>query len=160
MQGNCGPNWNYDTSYTTQATQQGQMPNQQIFTNPVQQQNWFGNQQNMNTGQSNVQQQRFVIPGRLVNDISEVQIGEIPMDGSFNVFPLRDLSGIYLKFWDNDGQFKTRRYILADDQTQNVESQNQMDDIMSKITSMEKMVKTILKQSYKNNQKGGNDNAK
>lgn len=146
------PNWNYDATYATQPT-----PQQQQSSWPS------GNQQSVNFTQQNAQQQRFVLPGHLVNDISEVQINEVPMDGSYNVFPLRDLSAIYLKFWDNDGQFKTRRYILVDDsQSQNVTNQNQtqMDEVMSKITSLESMVKKILRKSYKNESKGGNSDAK
>lgn len=150
-------NWNYDMTYPTQTTQQSPTNTQQPFSHiATPQQNWFGNQQS-------AQQQRFVLPGHLVNDISEVQINEVPMDGSYNVFPLRDLSAIYLKFWDNDGQFKTRRYILVNDsQPQNVENPNQtqMDEVMSKITSLESMVKKILRKSYKNESKGGNNDAK
>lgn len=146
-------NWNYDMAYPTQST------NQQAS-----QQNWFGNpSQAVNFTQPNTQQQRYVLPGRLVNDISEVQINEVPMDGSCNVFPLRDLSEVYLKFWGNDGQFITRRYTLVNDnQSQNVENaaQSQMDEVMSKITSLESMVRKILRKSYKNESKGGNNDAK
>ncbi len=157
-------NWNYDMSYPTQGSQQNQVNTQQPFSHTAtQQQNWLNNQQSVGFTQPSTQQQRFVLPGHLVNDISEVQINEVPMDGSYNVFPLRDLSAIYLKFWDNDGRFKTRRYVLVDDtQSQNVENQNQtqMDEVMSKITSLESMVKKILRKSYKNESKGGNNDAK
>lgn len=156
-------NWNYDMTYSTQGPQQSQISTQQPFSHNNMQQNWLGNQQPVSFTQPNPQQQRFVLPGRLINDISEVQINEVPMDGSYNVFPIRDLSAVYLKFWDNDGQFKTRRYVLVDDSlSQNVENvgQTQMDEVMSKITSLESMVKKILRKSYKNESKGGNSDAK
>lgn len=149
---NMGPNWNYDWSGNTQPSQP----------------NWTGNNNPVNFTQQPVTipsttAQRFVLPGRLVNDISEVQINEVPMDGSINVFPLRDLSHVYLKFWDNNGKFITTHYALVDDQAQQNAvgpSSSQMDELMAKITAMEKMVKTMVKRSYKNNSKGGDNNDK
>ena len=156
---NNGPgwNWNYDGIQTTAPSQQNWINNGQ----QVAAQQMYPNTPPVASTQPSTPQ-RFVLPGRLVNDISEVQINEIPMDGSRNVFPLSDLSKVYLKFWDNDGQFKTKTYILVDDESQNVSNQNQtqMDEVMSKITSLESMVRKILKQSYRKPQKGGNDNAK
>lgn len=62
-------------------------------------------------------QPRPSIPGRVVNNISEVAASEVPMDGSSSIFPLSNGSRIYSKTWNSDGTIKTLSYVLEEEQS-------------------------------------------
>lgn len=49
--------------------------------------------------------------GRYVTDISEVVPKEVPMDGSRMFFPMKDESGIYMKYWDSGGTLREKRFV-------------------------------------------------
>lgn len=57
-------------------------------------------------------QQEFVagISGRQVQNISEINANEVPMNGSMAYFPKNDMSEIYVKGWNADGTIKTIVY--------------------------------------------------
>lgn len=48
--------------------------------------------------------------GRSVDNIESVVASEIPMDGTFAVFPKKDLSEVYVKYWTNEGKIATVRF--------------------------------------------------
>lgn len=61
-----------------------------------------------------MQQQVFApakLPGRVVNDVSEIVANEVPMDGSVSLFPSKDYSVIYAKQWKADGNIQTVKYV-------------------------------------------------
>lgn len=64
-------------------------------------------------GYSSVPQpQRSSIPGRTVQNESEIKPNEVSMDGSVSLFPTTDLSCIYAKQWTANGTIVTAKYIL------------------------------------------------
>ena len=48
--------------------------------------------------------------GRSVDNIESVVASEVPMDGTFAVFPRKDLSEVYVKYWTNEGKIATVRF--------------------------------------------------
>lgn len=50
--------------------------------------------------------------GRFVNDIREVRLNEVPMDGSLAFFPTQDLNSIFVKAWNSSGNLITVRYVV------------------------------------------------
>lgn len=54
---------------------------------------------------------RPMLIGKVVNKIEEVTPNDIPMDGSFGMFPLQDRSMIFLKRWNSDGTITTEKFI-------------------------------------------------
>lgn len=100
-----GYNWNNPT-YQMGGNQQ--MPQQYQSQYPM----------NMQMANQNVQQgitrpQIFYIPGRSVNDSSEVQPYEVPMDSPMSLFPKNDRSEIYVKYWGEKG-IETDVYVKVD----------------------------------------------
>lgn len=51
------------------------------------------------------------LTGRIVQREEEITPSEVRMDGSIGVFPSADLSGIYVKYWDQNADFHTVRYV-------------------------------------------------
>lgn len=104
------------------------------------------------------------IPGRLVNNLSEVAPNEVPMDGSVSIFPTNDYSRIYIKAWQSDGTIKTVAYApIVSDGTQ--EPEDPTSAILERLDRIEKMVsRNSYKKPYYNkadkakpvNHEGGN----
>lgn len=68
-------------------------------------------------GQQNDQNQATsVIYGRYVNSIDEIFPNEIPMDGTYCIFPKNDLEEIYVKFWTKDVKLISRTFILKQEE--------------------------------------------
>lgn len=57
-------------------------------------------------------QQQTSLPGRIVDDIANVNANEVPMDGSKAYFVKNDESTIYVKQWQSDGTISTKQYSL------------------------------------------------
>lgn len=51
------------------------------------------------------------IRARYINSPEDIQLGEVPMDGSMPLFMMNDRSAIVGKYWDKDAQLKTVRYL-------------------------------------------------
>lgn len=45
--------------------------------------------------------------GKLIDTIESVTASDVPMDGSFAVFPKKDISEVYIKYWQGDGKIAT-----------------------------------------------------
>lgn len=87
------------------------------------------------------------INGKIINNPSEIGISDVPMDGSFAVFPKKDLSEIYIKQWSPNGNIITNTYSLTQpvilDKANNVplQSENPLNEaIMSKLENIEKLL--------------------
>lgn len=50
------------------------------------------------------------INGRYVNDQNEITANEVPMTGKYALFPKNDMSEIYAKAWNANGQIQTICY--------------------------------------------------
>lgn len=59
------------------------------------------------------QQQVQIQPifGRWVNGFEEIKPQEVQMDGNWYIFPQEDRSCIYVRFWNNNGQLMTFRFL-------------------------------------------------
>lgn len=108
----------------TQGYMQPQMPSYQ----PPQQQN-----------QSQFQESRQGLKGRIVNDIAEVKPNEIPMDGSFCYFPTRDGKKVYVKVWDDDAVLRTFCFIPEEPiiEAKKNEEKTQYETILSRFDDLE-----------------------
>lgn len=51
------------------------------------------------------------ISGRVVNKVEDIAPNEVPMDGSSGLFPLSDLSAVFIKAWNSDGTIRTTKYV-------------------------------------------------
>lgn len=70
-------------------------------------------------------QQNSYLPGRMVNSENDVIPGELPMDGTYEIFVQNDGKMIYAKTIGGDGKVKTLCYTLIEDAQQHPSSQNQ-----------------------------------
>lgn len=61
-------------------------------------------QQNL---QASPQQQFTSLNGRVVDNLDNIMASDVPMDGSFALFPRRDMSEVYIKYWTNEGKIAT-----------------------------------------------------
>ena len=52
-------------------------------------------------------QQLSGLNGRIVDNLDSIVASDVPMDGSFAVFPKRDLSEIYIRHWTGEGKIAT-----------------------------------------------------
>lgn len=90
------------------------------------------------------------IRARYITSPEEIQLGEVPMDGSMPLFMLQDRSAIVGKFWDKDAQLKTVRYIPEIVQESTPEPQVPMvqtvidPDISERLTNLELMMHHCL----------------
>lgn len=93
------------------------------------------------------------LPGKVINNLQEVRPNEVPIDGSASVFPMSDLSSIYVKAWGPDGNIQTLKFVPDVSASQDMTNQgpSQFDQIMERLDSIEKAM-TAYKKPY-NNQK-------
>lgn len=82
---------------TYQPSYQGYMPYQNPYQQPVYQPAY--------------QQPRGTITGRVVSSVDEVQVSEVPTDGTMALFPSADGTCVYGKRWTQDGSIATVRYV-------------------------------------------------
>lgn len=57
------------------------------------------------------------LPGRFINNESEIVPGEVPMDGSISFFCTNDLSRIIIKQWNNSGLLDSMTYVIEQPNT-------------------------------------------
>lgn len=87
-----------------------------------------------------------VLPGRIIQQESDVVPGEVPNDGTFSVFVQQDLKKIYAKTWGGDGRILTNTYVLAND-SQNAQDQPDiLSVILQRLDSIENSVSEIKQQ--------------
>ena len=76
--------------------------------------------------------------GRWVESYEDIMPREVPMDGSICFFPQEDCSCIYAKFWDNNGNLQSFRF-LPEKNEPPVQQQTipaEMNDILKGYTSI------------------------
>lgn len=110
---------------------------------------------------TNQQRSRDIL-GHMITNPNEITPQEIPMDGSISLFPMQDGSAVYGKYWDNNGQLKTMRFI-----PENVEQPQQETDpvvaaMNERFDTLEKLIRDQRGRTYsqKNHTtpKGGQSN--
>lgn len=63
--------------------------------------------QSMQQSLQQPQNQISGLNGRVVEVAENILASDVPMDGSFAVFPKRDLSEVYVKYWTGEGKIAT-----------------------------------------------------
>lgn len=54
------------------------------------------------------QPQQFTgLNGRIVESAEGIVASDVPMDGTFAIFPKRDMSEVYIKYWTGEGKIAT-----------------------------------------------------
>lgn len=109
---------------------------------PTYQPQWSNQSQTMN------QPRQQGILGHMVSNPNEITPQEIPMDGSISLFPMQDGSAVIGKFWDNNGQIKTIRFV-----PENVEQPQQQDPfavLNERLDTLESLIR-----NQRQNHKGG-----
>lgn len=52
-------------------------------------------------------QQPALLSGRVVDAAESIMANDVPMDGSFSIFPKRDMTEVYVKYWTGEGKIAT-----------------------------------------------------
>lgn len=98
------------------------------------------------------------IPGKTISNLKDIVPQDVPMDGSAAIFPMSDLSCIYVKAWGADGLIKDFKYVLEPaNPEQKIPEGNFQETILDRLNSIEELVK---KQSYNRPYKTYNPNYK
>ena len=63
--------------------------------------------QSMQQSLQQPQMQFTGLNGRVVEVAENILASDVPMDGSFAVFPKKDLSEVYIKYWTGEGKIAT-----------------------------------------------------
>lgn len=104
------------------------------------------------------QQQRIsAIPGRMVQSEQDIKPNDVPMDGSVALFPTSDMSCVYGKAWNGNGQIITVRYVPEQpqqaDQTPQKDPFQEMVD--SRLTAIEEALSKLTSKPEKDKTEGG-----
>lgn len=65
------------------------------------------------------------LQGRLVDDVNSINVNEVPMNGSYAIFPKSDMSEIYCKAWNANGQIQTVKFVPFLDNADNSKAINE-----------------------------------
>ena len=120
-----------------------QMPYQQPYTPMLNYQ--YQPQYNSQVQPPQVQSKGF--NGRYIDDISEIRLDEIPMTGQPSLFLSKDMSSIYLKVWNTNGQLLTARYTLDQEQPQQPPRTDAMNEIYERLGKLEEAIASKRKKA-------------
>lgn len=89
---------------------------------------------------------------RLVNNFNEIQVNEIPMDGSYKLFAKTDMSEVQARAWNSNGTITTLEYSLkqplAEQNTDNVaqiDLSSQFEPILAEIKAINEKIDKLNK---------------
>ena len=100
------------------------------------------NSQSTGFNQSTGNGMRSSLPGRFVRSENEIQVQEVPMDGSIGVFPLNDYSAIIAKAWNNQGTIDTVRFIPEKTTKKDTNGSTvDLNPILERLDKLENMIK-------------------
>ena len=87
-----------------------------MYQNPYYQQqyNQYNGYQPQYQPQQNIFQQNN-ITGRFVQNAEQIGVNDVPMNGTYSIFPKTDMTEIYAKAWDGNGNIQTLTYRLVQD---------------------------------------------
>ena len=85
-----------------------------MYQNPYYQQqyNQYNGYQPQYQPQQNIFQQNN-ITGRFVQNAEQIGVNDVPMNGAYSIFPKTDMTEIYAKAWDGNGNIQTLTYRLV-----------------------------------------------
>ena len=99
------------------------------------------------------------IPGRVIHDISDIVPAEIPMDNTYATFIRDDYKEIYLKTWSSDGSQPTLKFVLANDESDQLNKPSQVVDLNPILERLDRMERKLNTMRYsKPKQNGGKSN--
>lgn len=105
--------------------------------------------------------QPTMLPGRIVRSEREIGIQDVPMDGLVHLFPTEDYSCIYVKTWDNSGEFRTFKFVQEDTPVSELEAkviQYDQKEILDLVNDRFDGLERLIKRN--NNNKSYNKNYK
>lgn len=79
--------------------------------------------------------------GRIVKAVEEIVPNEVPMNGNVGIFPLSDMSSIYVKGWNQDGTISTVVYKPVVDAEEPSEPTVSLVDIMDSLNDIQDLLK-------------------
>ena len=92
--------------------------------------------------------------GRIVDKTEEIMPSEIRMDGSLGFFPMRDLSAIYVKQWDQNANLQTVRYIpevvIQQSKEETIDQSQVLSQILDQLGDIQNLLKKNDKPRYNN----------
>lgn len=106
--------------------------------------NQFSGYQPQYQPQQNIFQQNN-ITGRFVQNAEQIGVNDVPMNGTYSIFPKSDMTEIYAKAWDGNGNIQTLTYRLVQEdgtekagvQTVQEQLQSFRDEIMKRFDKLE-----------------------
>lgn len=85
------------------------------------------------------------IPGRMVYDLKDIAPNEVPLDGSFGLFPTVDRSRIFALYWDGIEGIKYDTYVLQ--QPNEASPQQQPDEMAAIKDQLDRIEKQLTRQT-------------
>ena len=89
---------------------------------------------------------------RLVNDFSEIQVNEIPMDGSYKLFAKNDMSEVQARAWNSNGTISIMEYSLkqpcenlSTNNSPQIDLTSQFEPIMAEIKALNEKIDKLTK---------------
>lgn len=79
--------------------------------------------------------------GRIVKTVEEIVPNEVPMNGNVGIFPLSDMSSIYVKGWNQDGTISTVLYRPVSNEEKPQEASISLMDIMDSLNDIQDLLK-------------------
>lgn len=81
---------------------------QPMYNQQVAQQPYLDRLSQLHAMQQNLQPQQFYgLNGRVVDSFESIMANDVPMDGTFAMFPKRDMSEVCVKYWTGEGKIAT-----------------------------------------------------
>lgn len=90
------------------------------------------------------------LPGKIINTESDIAANEVPSDGSVGLYLCKDLSCLYAKAWNNNGQIDTVKFVREEPTRQLTPVEELEQKMNDRFDKLEKMIIN----------KGGNKNGK
>lgn len=94
------------------------------------------------TPQMQFSQQFSNLNGKVVESVENITASDVPMDGTFAVFPKKDISEVYVKYWTGDGKIATVTFqpVLAPQSSNLPSDQKQigfedLNDVLDRLTN-------------------------
>lgn len=95
--------------------------------------------------------------GRIVAAVDEIVPQEVPTDGTFGFFPVKDGSAIYAKTWNGDGTITTIRFAPVEDKPQEEQGGPTLFDIADQLSDIQDLLREAKKPAKATKKKGTSD---
>lgn len=86
---------------------------------------------------------RSVIPGRTVSNVKEITIEDVPRDGSMGIFPKNDGNCIWVKYWTDDGNIRTMKFVPSEEEDESNASETDQTSSNSGNNDLQSLINTV-----------------